>query len=414
MIGLKRRQVLLGAVSAVAAPSVARAQQLTLDFPSWQAEEPGNREWLRALIASFERDNPGVRVNLFQIPFAQFVNQMTTRFVGNNPPDIVHLPVRNLASFASQGWLSPLDDFIATTDVDRTWTPLRREMEWEGKTFGLLLMAYGSVLYYNESLLAEADVPVPRTPNEWLAAIERTTKRDRGVFGLAAVTIDNPNMIVEIGTWVTGQGLDWLEGGRYRFRDPRIVAAFEQYRRSVRFAPAGQNTSMARQNFADGKAAFLRDGPWVWPLLDRAPAALRPALKMARLPFEYVSGGTSHGLHVAARTTGRKRELVLRFMRLAASPEMQEQFTIVTGAPAPRRGALGEAAAERFPHLRLVNASALEARNLFPTVPTVRDNYNEFAHEISQAAMRMQSTETPTAEILDNLQRRLERQIPVD
>ena len=33
--------------------------------------------------------------------------------------------------------------------------------------------------------------------------------------------------------------------------------------------------------------------------------------------------------------------------------------------------------------------TAAEARNLFPTVPTVRENYNEFARAIAQAAMRL-------------------------
>jgi len=40
---------------------------VTLEFPSWQAEEPGVRDWWRAVIAEFEQKNAGVKVNLFQI-----------------------------------------------------------------------------------------------------------------------------------------------------------------------------------------------------------------------------------------------------------------------------------------------------------------------------------------------------------
>ncbi|MBL8702867.1 MAG: sugar ABC transporter substrate-binding protein [Alphaproteobacteria bacterium] len=410
---LHRRQMLAASAAALAAPSIARAQAVTLEFPSWQAEEPGNREWLRAVIAEFESKNAGVKVNLFQIPFAQFVNQMTTRFAGNNPPDIVHLPARNFPSFAAQDWLAPLDDRLKGTDIPATWTPLREEMVWDGKTQGVLLMGYGSILYYNEKLLAEAGLGVPTTPEQWLAAIEKTTKRDQGVFGLATTTVEHPQLLVDVGTWVTGLGLDWLEGGRYRFTDPKIVDAFEQYRKSVRFAPPGQSTESTRQIFADGKAAFLRDGPWVFPITQRAPEAVRPHLKMARLPFKFVSGGTSNSFHIAAKTTGRKADLVWEFIRAATSPALQEQFTVLTGSPAPRRDALGAAQAEKLPHLKLVNASAAEARNLFPVVPSVRENYNEFARAVAQAAMRMQSSDTPTATVLADLQRNLERQIPL-
>lgn len=410
---LRRRQMLAASAAAIASPSIARAQAITLEFPSWQAEEPGVRDWWRAVIAEFERNNAGVKVNLFQIPFAQFVTQMTTRFAGNNPPDIVHLPARNFPSFAAQGWLAPLDERLKGTDVAATWTKLREEMVWEGKEQGVLLMGYGSILYYNDKLLTDAGVAVPTTPEEWLAAIEKITKREQGIFGLAATSTEHPNLLVDVGTWITGLGLDWLEGGRYRFTDPKIVAAFEMYRRSMRFAPPGQSSEAARQLFADGKAAFLRDGPWVHPLTQRAPEAVRPHLKMARLPFQYVSGGTSNSLHMATNATGRKAELAWAFIQTAISPAMQEQFTVLTGSPAPRRDALSAAQAERLPHLRLVNASAAEARNLFPTVPTVRENYNEFARAIAQATMRMQSSETPTATVLADLQRTLERQIPL-
>ncbi|MBM3525118.1 MAG: extracellular solute-binding protein, partial [Alphaproteobacteria bacterium] len=406
-------RMLAASAAVLAAPSIARAQAVTLDFPSWQAEEPGIRDWWRAVIAEFEKNNAGVKVNIFQIPFAQFINQMTTRFAGNNPPDIVHLPARNFPSFAAQGWLAPLDDRLKTTDVAATWTPLRAEMVWEGKEQGVLLMGYGSILYYNEKLLADAGVALPTTPDAWIAAIEKITKRDQGIFGLATTTVEHPNLLVDVGTWVTGLGEDWLAGGRYRFTEAPIVAAFEQYRRSARSAPPGQSTEASRQLLADGKVAFLRDGPWVYPITQRAPEAVKPHLKMARLPFQHVSGGTSNSLHMAANTTGRKAELVWAFIRTAITPAMQEQFTVLTGSPAPRRDALSTAQAEKLPHLKLVNASAAEARNLFPVVPTVRENYNEFARAIAQACMRMQSSETPTATVLADLQRTLERQIPL-
>ena len=178
---MDRRTVLKGALALAAAPAPVFAQgaAVTLDFPSWQAEEPGVSGWWRALIAEFETANPGAKVNLYSIPFTQYVQQLTVRFAGNNAPDIVHLPTRNFAAFASQGWLAPMDERLARTDILQNWTPLQSEMKWEGKTQGLLLMGYGSLLYYNEKLLAEAGVGVPTTPAASAAAAALTaTWRD--------------------------------------------------------------------------------------------------------------------------------------------------------------------------------------------------------------------------------------------
>src|SRR5262245_25144383 len=105
---ISRRAFVASAAAAIAAPHVPRAQAVTLDFPSWQAEEPGVSQWWREVIAAFQAANPSVRINFFSIPFVSYIQQLTVRFAGNRPPDIVHLPARNFASFASQGWLAPL------------------------------------------------------------------------------------------------------------------------------------------------------------------------------------------------------------------------------------------------------------------------------------------------------------------
>ncbi len=408
-----KRRTFLATAAATSLVGVARAQTVTLDFPSWQAEEPGVSTWWRALIAEFEAANPAAKVNLYSIPFAQFVQQMTVRFAGNNPPDIVHLPTRNFAAFASQGWLAPLDDRLARTDIVANWTPLQADMRWEGKTQGILLMGYGSLLYYNEKLLGEAGVGVPTTPQEWLTAIERATKRDQGQFGLVATSVEHPNLVVEAGTWVMGQGLDWLRNGRYDFANPAVVAAVDQYRRSMRFAPPGMNSTTGRQLFMDGKAAFLRDGPWIWAFVERAPEAIRPHLKVARVPFPRETGGTSNSIHMAANLAPAKRELVWRFMELAASPKWQSEYVLRAASPAPRRGALPAEAATRLPHLKLIMDAAATAVSVFPTHPALQESYNEYASLFGRAMMRLISTEEPTDRVLANLQRELERAIPL-
>jgi multiple sugar transport system substrate-binding protein len=107
------------ALLALLLASVASAQPraVELEFPSWQIEEPGAGEYWAEITKAFEAKNPNVRIKRQQIPFREFVDKMTVRFAGNNPPDIVHLPSRNFLAFASQGWLAPLDDVLAQTDV---------------------------------------------------------------------------------------------------------------------------------------------------------------------------------------------------------------------------------------------------------------------------------------------------------
>lgn len=391
----------------------ASAQTVTLDFPSWQAEEPGVSGWWKALIAEFEQQNPGVKVNLYSIPFANYIQQLTVRFAGNNPPDVVHLPTRNFAAFASQGWLLPIDDRLKKTDIPATWTPLQGDMTWDGKVQGVLLMGYGSLLYYNQKLLDEAGAKVPTTPAEWLSAIEKTTKRDAGQFGLVATSIEHPNLVVEAGTWVMGQGMDWVKDGKYAFTDPKVVAAVDQYRTSMRFAPPGTNSTTARQLFIDGKATFLRDGPWIWAFVEKAPEAVRANLKVTRVPLPNVTGGTSNSIHIAAGASKEKQELVWKLIQLAATPKWQGQYVLMSASPAPRRDSLPADAAQKLPHLKLVMDSAATAVSVFPTQPALMESYNEYATIFGRAMLKLQSTQDPTDKILGDLQKELERAVPL-
>src|SRR5450631_607357 len=123
----------LALLASFFATPMAAAQSVTLDFPSWQAEEPGFGEWWRGLIQEYEAKHAGVKVKFYSIPFANYVNQLTVRFAGQNPPDIVHLPSRNFASFASQNWLEPMDDMLKASDIPGHWSKLQSDMVWEDR-----------------------------------------------------------------------------------------------------------------------------------------------------------------------------------------------------------------------------------------------------------------------------------------
>ena len=148
-------------------------------------------------------------------------------------------------------------------------------MIWDGKSYGVLLLPYGNLLYYNEQILRDANVKVPTTPGEWLEAMAKTTHRDQGIFGLVTTTAEHPNMFIDAATWVLGERQDWLKGNQYSFDDPGVIAAMEQFRKSLCYAPPGTSSALARQLFIDGKAAFLRDGPWVWATLQKAKPEIR-------------------------------------------------------------------------------------------------------------------------------------------
>ena len=285
---------LASAAVLLAAPVSHAAAQTVLDFPTWQAEEPGVSTWWKNLIAAYEKKYPDVKINLQQIPFNQFVKQMTVRFAAGTPPDIVHLPSRDFASFADQGWLEPLDERLKATDIPANWPPLQADMQWAGKTQGVLLMGYGGMLFYNDKRLKDAGVAVPKTPDEWLAAMKATTAADKGLFGLSTITAEHPNMVVEMASWVIGSGADWLKGGKYNFTDPAVVEAVDQWRQSVALRAEGHE-------LGDGAPALHRRQ-------DGVPARRSVGVGRGRESAGRRQAATEGGWPAVSRRAGRRVE----------------------------------------------------------------------------------------------------------
>lgn len=389
-----------------------RPAEVTLEFPSWQAEEPGFAQFWEYAIEEFEAKHPDVTVALNQIPFAQFRNSMITRLAAGNPPDVSHWPARNIPELAAEGWFEPLDDRLAETDIPETWTPLQESMVHNGETVGVLLMGYGYLLFYNEALLEDAGVSVPTTLDELLEAARAVTDRDEGIHGFAMVTQEHPNVYVDAAKFVIGEGERFMADGEYRFTEPAVVELIEKYRELGQLSPQGASSAFARQLLIDGRVAMLIDGPWVAATLEQADAEIRPHLKTARVPTTQVTGGPSNSVHIARDIPDYRKDIVWEFIRELTTPEAQKQYTMLTRSPAAREGVLSEAELANDPQLALINESAAQAVNTWPQSDNVNVNYSRFSDIVAAAMLQLiQDPSADTLSVLEALEERLYSEI---
>ena len=406
------RRAALAATAAAVLGRPALAQTVELEFPTWQAEETGTGPFWSAVAGAFEAAHPGVRIKKYAVPLRDYVDKMTTRFAAGQPPDIVHLPTRSVAAYAAQGWLLPLDPMLAETDIPAHWSRLQSELSHNGRTMGVLIMAYGMLLYYNEALLHAAALPVPETPDALLTAIGKTTDADKGVFGWGATTAEHPNVYVDWATWTTGEGVSFYRDGRYNFTDPAVVASMDRFRTALRHAPRGQQSEATRQLFLNGKVALMRDGPWLVSQM-RAASAAAGGLRAAMMPFPNIPGGTSNSLHIPAKADPARRDLAWAFIRLATSPEWCARYTLETRNPSARRDSAPAAQVAAVPDLRLVMEAASRAVNLYPELPAAQLGYDQIARLTAAAGLRLINSNRGTAEVLAELQANLEKRVPL-
>src|SRR5699024_2173541 len=158
MSGLSRRSLLKLAGGAAAGASALGFPMLprllaqggtTLVFPSWQQDEPGSGDWFRARIAEFEEAHHGVSVDFIKVALNDYIQQLVTQFAAGAPPQIIHLPYRNYVEVAAQGFLEPLDPYLAETNVPENWMPFQQAAVIDGTTYAIVLLGYGYGMMYN-------------------------------------------------------------------------------------------------------------------------------------------------------------------------------------------------------------------------------------------------------------------------
>ncbi|WP_271982847.1 ABC transporter substrate-binding protein [Pseudoclavibacter terrae] len=381
---------------------------ITLEFPSWQAEDPAFGAWWKEVIAEYESQHSDVTIDFYQVPFGSYVDQLTTRFAANDQPEIVHLPARNASEFASRGWLAPLNTRLEATDIAETWTPLQAEMNWQEGTYGVLLLGYGYTLYYNAELLESAGVAVPTTGEEVVKAAQAVT--GGGVYGFGATTQQSPDNYTELMSFITGNGGSLAEGAEFTMETPAAIAGMEQYRAALREAPAGIQTQQRNELFLNGNIAMLLDGPFFVAELEGAADGVAGKLKTAAAPFETIPGGVSNSIHLPSGLDPRTEDAAWKFVELAASPEWQQRYTELAAVPAPRAGSITEEALEDRPELELFQELADEAVSIYPEDGQQKEEFTRLSQIVSEAAINLTTTETPTAEIARGLQEQLERE----
>ncbi|TQM13520.1 ABC transporter substrate-binding protein [Pseudonocardia kunmingensis] len=412
--GRFRRSVALATAAAAlcaasACGAAATDDTLVLEFPSWQAADESFSPWWRELIAAYEAEHRGVDIDFYQVPFDSFVAQQTTRFAAGDPPDVVHLPASNAVQFAARGWLAPLDEQLATTDVAQTWSPLQEQMRWDGRTYGLLLLGYGYALFYNEQLLADAGVGVPTDPQQMLAAARAVSALSDDVFGFGATTVQNPDNYTEMTAFVVGNGGAWSQpDGRISTDDPAVLEGMRQYRDLVATAPPGIQSQQRNELFFNGQIAMVIDGPFLLSEVQGAPEEVRQHLEVAAPPFPVVPGGVSNSLHVPADADPETAAAVWDLIEMASRPEWQRRYTELTAVPAPRKGSVTAEALAATPELELFGQLADQAVDIFPRSPELRRNHGRVSDAVASAAIRLIASGTPVDEAAATLRTDLE------
>jgi multiple sugar transport system substrate-binding protein len=403
--------------------------QTVIDF--WAIGSEG--EQVQQLLAEFERENPGLRVRVQQIPWIAAHEKLLTAFAGDATPDVCQLGNTWIPEFEMLGALEPLDTRVAKSAVvrpDDYFPGVWETNRVEGRVYGVPWYADTRLLFYRRELLAEAgwNEP-PKTWSEWLAAM-RQVQRGAGDESDDRATppgqrrrptdlhlhVDRYALLIPTNEWeqptifALQTGAEMLrDDGQYgNFQSPEFRRAFEFYVGlfAEGFAPPVPNTEISNvwEEFSRGYFAMYVTGPWnIGEFRRRLPAELQDQWSTAPLPrpdsaAHSVSQAGGCGLVIFRRS--RHKDEAWRLIEFLSRPESQVQFYELTGNLPPResawkQGRLTEDEQVRAFHEQLEHVAPL------PPVP----EWEQITKQIIQAGQFVIAGEKSVDEALADLDR---------
>lgn len=215
-----RRTVLKGIAGAaavtvagsLASPHVVRAAGVVRFLHD--ETDPPTIEFFNNAIAAFEKDNPGITIEMEAVGSAGRLQKVTAMLNAGTMPEIFKILPEERFSFGTQGFLEPLDDVIAEIGVDEY--PERMIAPIDGKRFSIpYTIGHSSVFWYRDDLLTAKGVKPPTDWAEYLAAAKALTSGDQ--YG--TVFPANKNRV----TSLFFSQYYWSAGGTYFDKDLKLV-----------------------------------------------------------------------------------------------------------------------------------------------------------------------------------------------
>jgi len=219
--------VLLAAGCSGGGDDASADGSVTIEFAQWWEPELPEGE-LRALMDTFESENPGIKVELLSGPYASTKEQVVAGAATGTMSDVVGLDGAWVSDFAKQGALADMSQLM--TDAKYDDSQLASQVKIDGSTYMIPVVNFVYPMFTNDDLLAQAGVDAPpSTRTEFTEAAEAVTALGDNTYGwIVPLSLEAPNGIQnDVMSWAWASGGTMLADGKPDLTNPDVTSAVD-------------------------------------------------------------------------------------------------------------------------------------------------------------------------------------------
>ncbi|WP_282274536.1 sugar ABC transporter substrate-binding protein [Stenotrophomonas sp. PS02297] len=305
------------------------------------------------LVREFEAENPGIRVDVQNIPWTAAHEKLLTAYAADGLPDICQLGNTWIPEFATLRSLTPLQPYVAgSREVvpDDYFPGIWDTNVVEGQLVGIPWYVDTRLLFYRKDLLRQAGYDHP--PRDW-AEWERMNAALKQVIGANRYPVLMPLNEFEPQLSLALQQDDALlrdHDTRGNFESPGFRRALGFYANMFEqgWAPKMSETQISNvwDEFFRGFTVFYLSGPWnIREFRQRQPASLEGEWGTAPLPGPHGPGaGIAGGTSLVIFQSSQHKQAAWKLIEFLSRPAMQQRFHALIGDLPPRRSVWQSAA----------------------------------------------------------------------
>ena len=301
------------------------------------------------MVKEFEQKT-GADVEYQLIGFDVYYDKLVVAFEAGQPPDLCHADLGGwVPTFAAQGWLEPMEDYLAGWEgTKQMWPNLWDTVVYKGVRYGVPWYTDDRALLYNTRMLANAGLDPARPPKYWwelLGMAMKLTQPEKKIYGYGV-----SGKMSEVNTlgymmFLYGAGGDLLtpDYGKAAFNTPEGLNALRFYTElftEYGVSPPGTanyGEDDYRSMMAMDKVAMAIGGPWSFPLIEMANPAIKGNYAVSIHPYQKEAASVLGGWASVIAKKSTKKDLAKEFISHITSYDAWMTWIERHGGPMPTR-----------------------------------------------------------------------------
>ncbi|MFI8595112.1 ABC transporter substrate-binding protein [Microbacterium sp. NPDC078428] len=329
--------VAVGALTAGCASGSGDSSSVELEI--WNPEtDDASIAVFQSMVDAYEEQNPGVTVNLVNIPWSDIFTKWQTALQSGNAPDATIGSAAFATSFQEQGVLEPLDDVVEQIGGEEAWSDTADSLvemsKADGSYFALPYTNNAVLLWYNKAMFESEGLTPPTTWDELRDAAETLTHDDQyGILVPSSTSMVTSQSLYSLILSNGGDVVDRDNPDEIIFDDPASVEAIEFYSSLAQYSPPGSggyDRPEAQAAMTTGKLGMFIYGSWMQAALDAAGPDVASQFAAVPVPSENGEGGAfMGGLSLFAFTGSEHPEETKDLLAFMLEPENYEPYVLL-------------------------------------------------------------------------------------